>query len=97
MIIELKKFGNLLTSRQLGKEALAALISQLPKNNDEEIIVDFSDITTFSPSWGDEFLSPLQAKYQNNLSLKNISNPSVKATIEILEETNEIKFQIKKD
>lgn len=93
MLIELKKFGNLLTSRQLGKEALAALNSQLPKENTEKIIIDFLDITTFSPSWGDEFLSPLQQKFQNNLFLKNTSNPSVKATIEILEETNQVKFQ----
>ncbi|PIT95111.1 hypothetical protein COT98_01175 [Candidatus Falkowbacteria bacterium CG10_big_fil_rev_8_21_14_0_10_39_9] len=93
MTIELKKFGNLLTSRQLGKESLAALLSQLPKDDNEKVIIDFLDITTFSPSWGDEFLSPLQQKYQNNLLLKNVSNPSVKATIEILEETNQIKFQ----
>jgi hypothetical protein len=94
MLIELKKFGNLLTSRQLGKESLAALSPQLPEENTEKIIVDFSEITTFSPSWGDEFLSPLQQKYQNNLFLKNASNPSVKATIEILEETNQVKFQV---
>lgn len=92
MLIELKKFGNLLSSRQLGKEALAALTPQLPKTNAEKIMIDFSGVTTFSPSWGDEFLSPLQQKYQDNLSLKNTSNPSVKATIEILEETNQIKF-----
>jgi len=94
MLIELKKFGNLLTSRQLGKESLGALSPQLPKENAEKIIIDFLDVTTFSPSWGDEFLSPLQQKYQNNLFLKNTSNPSVKATIEILEETNQIKFQV---
>lgn len=94
MNIELKKFGNLLTSRQLGKESLAAISPQLPKSNNEKIVIDFLDITTFSPSWGDEFLSPLQQKYQNNLFLKNADNPSVKATIEILEETNQIKFQI---
>lgn len=94
MIIELKKFGNLLTSRQLGKEALAAISPQLPKDKDEKIIVDFLDVTTFSPSWGDEFLSPLQQKYQNNLFLKNTSNASVGATIEILEETNQVKFQV---
>lgn len=94
MLIELRKFGNLLTSRQLGKEALAALSSQLPKGDNEKVIIDFLDITTFSPSWGDEFLSPLQQKYQNNLLLKNASNPSVKATIEILEETNQVKFQV---
>lgn len=94
MLIELKKFGNLLTSRQIGKEALAAIASQLPSENTEKIIVDFLDVTTFSPSWGDEFLSPLQQKYQTNLFLKNTSNPSVKATIEILEETNNVKFQV---
>lgn len=93
MNIELKKFGNLLTSRQLGKESLAAISPQLPKLNNEKVIIDFLDITTFSPSWGDEFLSPLQQKYQNNLFLKNTNNPSVKATIEILEETNQVKFQ----
>ena len=94
MLIELKKFGNLLTSRQLGKEALAAITPQLPKENSAEITVDFLEVTTFSPSWGDEFLSPLQQKYQNNLFLKNTGNPSVKATIEILEETNNVKFQM---
>lgn len=94
MIIELKKFGNLLISRQLGKEALGAISPQLPKGQDEKIIIDFLEVSTFSPSWGDEFLSPLQQKYQHNLILKNVSNPSVKATIEILEETNEVKFEI---
>lgn len=94
MNIELKKFGNLLTSRQLGKESLAAISPQLPKSNNEKIVIDFLDVTTFSPSWGDEFLSPLQQKYQDNLFLKNTDNPSVKATIEILEETNQIKFQV---
>jgi hypothetical protein len=92
MNIELKKFGNLLISRQLGKEALAAIRPQLPKENNEKVIVDFSEISTFSPSWGDEFLSPLQEKYQNNLLLINTSNGSVKASIEILEETNKVKF-----
>jgi hypothetical protein len=94
MNIELKKFGNLLTSRQSGKESLAAISPQLPKSNNEKIVIDFLDVTTFSPSWGDEFLSPLQQKYQDNLFLKNTDNPSVKATIEILEETNQIKFQV---
>lgn len=94
MLIELKKFGNLLISRQLGKESLAALAPQLPKENTEKIIVDFLEVTTFSPSWGDEFLSPLHQKYQNNLFLKNTNNPSVKATIEILEETNQVEFQL---
>ncbi len=92
MLIELKKFGDLLISRQLGKEALAAIRSRLPKNNTEKIIIDFLGVNTFSPSWGDEFLSPLQKEYANNFYLKPSYNPSVKATIEILEETNHLKF-----
>lgn len=94
MTIELKKFGTLLTSRQLGKEALAAINPQLPINNTEKIIIDFTEVSTFSPSWGDEFLSPLLQKYQDNLLLINTVNPSVQATIEILEETNKVKFQV---
>lgn len=94
MLIELKKFGTLLTSRQLGKEALAAINSQLPSDSNDTVMVDFADVSTFSPSWGDEFLSPLQHKYQDNLLLINTENPSVQATIEILEETNKVKFQV---
>lgn len=95
MIIELKKFGTTLTSRQAGKEALLAfqpLLKTISKN--EIIIIDFSGVNTFSPSWGDEFLTPLLSKYGETIRLKNIDNPSVKATLEILEETNEIKFKI---
>ena len=58
MIIDIKKFGAILTSRQLGKEALAAY---LPNFNsifkEENIYINFDDIDVFSPSWGDEFLT----------------------------------------
>jgi hypothetical protein len=94
MLIKLKKFDNLLNSRQLGKEALAAISPQLPKNNTENLIIDFEGVSTFTPSWGDEFLSPLQERYKNKLFLQNTSNPSAKASLEILEETNNIKFKI---
>jgi hypothetical protein len=94
MIIELKKFGNLLASRQAGKEALAAILPLLPKTKQEKIVVDFLGVTTFSPSWGDEFLSPLHKKYQANLFFKNTDNPSVKTTIATLEEINEMKFHM---
>ncbi|HAT74256.1 MAG: hypothetical protein US30_C0012G0053 [Candidatus Moranbacteria bacterium GW2011_GWF2_36_839] len=97
MIIELKKFGTTLTSRQSGKEALLAfrpILNLVPAN--EKIEIDFSGVNTFTPSWGDEFLTSLQNEYRERFFLKESFNLSVKATIEILEETNEIKFQIKK-
>lgn len=97
MIIELKKFGTTLISRQTGKEAFAAFQSSL-KNipEQEDITVDFEGVITFSPSWGDEFLTPLVKIYGNRFKLIHTENPSVQTTIEILEKSNNIKFNVTK-
>lgn len=95
MIIELKKFGTTLISRQAGKEAFLAFQPALKDVKDDEIVeVDFDGVLTFSPSWGDEFLTPLLNKYGARLFLKNTSNPSVKATIEILQKSTNKNFNI---
>lgn len=97
MRIELKKFGTILTSRQAGKEAFAAFKPTLTEVKKEEIVeVDFDGVSTFSPSWGDEFLRPLHALYTNRLFLKTTANLSVLMTLELLEETLKITFQKKK-
>ncbi|MBU1015315.1 DUF4325 domain-containing protein [Patescibacteria group bacterium] len=86
MLIELKKFGTTLVSRQTGREAWAAFQPALhalsPK---EKLEVSFDDILTFSPSWADEFLTPLQKEFGRRVVLRETSNPSVKATLDILE------------
>lgn len=94
MNIELKKFGTVLTSRQAGKEALSAFTPTLNEVKDnQDIIVDFDGVTTFSPSWGDEFLRPLYEKFGKRLVLKVTDNLSVKLSLEILEESNGIVFR----
>jgi len=95
MIIRLKKFGTTLVSRQAGKEAYSAFqptLKTLVEN--ENLEVDFEGVITFTPSWGDEFLTPLQAKHGASLSLRNTENPSVQATIKLLEEIGHIKFNV---
>ena len=93
MKIEIKKFGTLLTSRQSGKEALAAFEPSLKDiSKDEEVLIDFDGTMTFSPSWGDEFLTPLAKRYGDRFKLMKTDNPSVVATIETLEEANNFKF-----
>lgn len=93
MIIYIKKFGDILLSRPLGKEALAAFSPNFNNiSNEEKIFIDFDGISTFCPSWGDEFLTALYRKFGDRLVLKKSSNASVKATLKILEETNNIKF-----
>ncbi len=97
MIIELKKIGTTLISRQTGKEAFLAIQPVLKNSKRGEIIeVDFKGVSTFSPSWGDEFLTPLLNKYGKKLILKNTNNPSVKITLEILQESLNKKFDIEK-
>jgi len=95
MKIELKKFGTTLISRQNGREAFAAFQPQLTAlGENENLELDFEGVITFSPSWGDEFLSPLSKKYDTRLILMNTSNLSVKATLELLEKINQMTFKI---
>ncbi len=94
MKIELKKFGTTLISRQNGREAFAAFQPQIDAlGENENLELDFGGVITFSPSWGDEFLSPLLKKYNTRLVLVNTNNPSVKATLELLEKINQKLFK----
>ena len=94
MTIQMTKFGSVLTSRQAGKEAYAAFLPTLAAlNKTEEILVEFAGLSTFSPSWGDEFLTPLQKNFGDRVMLKKTSNPSVLLTITTLERINGLKFK----
>jgi hypothetical protein len=85
MIIEIKKFGTTLVSRPAGKEAWLAFQPVLKQVSlDEKIIVDFDSVAVLTPSWADEFLTPLESEYKERVELHNINNPSVQATLAIL-------------
>ena len=85
-------------SRQNGREAFAAFQPQLTAlGENENLELDFEGVITFSPSWGDEFLSPLLKKYDSRLILINTGNPSVKATLELLEKINQKPFTISRN
>lgn len=95
MRIHLNKFGTTLTSRQLGKEAFLAFQSNLKDIKlDEKVEIDFEGVITFTPSWGDEFLTPLFNQRRDNLLLLNTENPSVQATLDILEKIGGIKYMV---
>ncbi len=95
MIIYVKKFGDILLSRPSGKESLMAFSHNFNNISEaEKIYVNFEEIDVFSPSWGDEFLTALYRKFGNRLILKKSSNASVNASVEMLEEANNIKFNI---
>lgn len=85
MLIQLKKFGTTLSSRPSGKEAFLAFkptLNELKKG--EQIDIDFEGVIVLGPSWADEFLTPIFEQYKNNINLLNTDNPSVKATLDML-------------
>ncbi|OGM74974.1 hypothetical protein A2382_04590 [Candidatus Woesebacteria bacterium RIFOXYB1_FULL_38_16] len=86
MIIELKKFGTTLVSRPSGKEAWLAFQPNLKDvTDDKDVIVDFADVLVLTPSWTDEFLTPLYDRFKDRVRLTNTDNASVRATLEILD------------
>jgi len=96
MRIELKKFGTTLISRQAGAEAFKAFQSTLQNMKmDEGLEIDFSGVLTFSPSWGDEFLSPLLDQFGDNLVLLASDNLSVQATLKLLQKIKKRSFVIR--
>lgn len=97
MQLKLEKFGTTLISRELGSEALKAFQPKFQElGAGEELETDFSGVLTLSPSWADEFLTPLQAKLGERLVLLPSDNLSVQATLKILQEANGISFNFKK-
>ena len=85
MRILIRKFGTTLVSRPTGKEAYLAFQPTLQSlNSDETIIVDFDRVTVLTPSWADEFLTPLIRKYKSRVELVNTNNLSVIETLKIL-------------
>ena len=94
-MIHINKFGSVLTSRQAGKEAYSAFLPSLNElSADGKIIADFEGVSTFTPSWGDEFLTPILKRFGARLELINTNNPSVRLTVETLETVHNIKFTI---
>lgn len=91
MRLQLKKFGAVLTSRPAGKEAyFSARAYLLPKDKKEKVEMDFAGVQVLSPSWADEFITPLRKEFGDNLILLPSDNSSVKASLEILKEQHSV-------
>ena len=96
MKLQLEKFGKTLISRELGSEALKAFQVTLRElSKEENLEIDFSGVLTLSPSWADEFLSPLLTELGDRLVLLPSDNLSVHATLKILAEVNKRPFKMK--
>jgi len=86
MKIELKKFGEILTSRPAGREAWLATRAYMlgSKKPGEKIEVDFEGVKVLTPSWADEFISSLAKEYPGQIILLPSENASVNACLEFV-------------
>ena len=88
MKIHVDKFGKVLISRPAGREAaLAALAYSIPKDGNEGIDLDFSNVDVLTPSWMDEFLQTLASRLPaERIHVIEGENASVKMTMETIRE-----------
>jgi len=63
MKVEIRKFGEILTSRPAGREAGLTIKAYFKPQPGERIELDFSGILAMSPSWLDEVLTALRDEY----------------------------------
>ena len=87
MVITINNFGDILLSRPAGREAFlmakAYVFKEIQENDD--IILDFGGIKVLAPSWADEFITGIKKEYTNRVQYVNTENPSVKATLKVVD------------
>lgn len=87
MILEVKKFGDVLSSRSAGREAALVTLSYLARDkNDLVLEIDFTDILVMTPSWLSEFVQTIQEKSELEVKFMESSNPSVVSSLEIIQD-----------
>ena len=82
MIIELSQFGTILTSRPAGREAYLATKAYLLPKKPDKMEIDYSGVKVMTPSWLDEFRTPLVNEYgkENIVDLPS-NNGTVSASL----------------
>ena len=66
MRVEIKKFGEILTSRPAGHEAGLAIKAYSKPEAGDQIELDFAGVLAIGPSWLDEVLIVLREAYGND-------------------------------
>lgn len=83
MTIDMRKIGTVLDSRPAGREALLALRPRLKDAAD--LIIDFAGVNVLTPSFADEFVTPLTEEFTGRIALQHTrENITVEKTLEFL-------------
>ena len=86
MKIEIKKFGEILTSRPAGREAGLQIKAYSKPEPGDRLELDFSGILAIGPSWLDEVLTILREAYgKERVICLPSENASVRESLKIIE------------
>ena len=86
MKIEVKKFGDILTSRPAGREAGLAIKAYFKPEPGDRIELDFNGVLAMGPSWLDEVLTVLRNEYgKERVICLPSENASVVESLRIIE------------
>ncbi len=87
MKIEVKKFGEILTSRPAGRDAGLAMKAYFKPQSNELLELDFAGVLAMGPSWLDEVLTVLKEAYgKDKIICLPSDNPSVVESLRMIEQ-----------
>ncbi len=87
MRIQLKQYGEILTSRPAGREAALAMKAYLRPASEDAIELDFDGVVSVGPSWLDEVLSALRRDYgRERVVILPTTNASVLECLKVIDE-----------
>lgn len=84
MKIQVKRFGDILSSRPEMREAALILLANELRGYDRKIEIDFEDVLVMTPSWLGEFINTLRPQI-SEISFLHTENASVSESIKIIE------------
>ena len=90
MKIEVRKFGEILTSRPAGREAGLAMKAYFKPPPGDRLELDFAGVLAVGPSWLDEVLTVLRSEYgQERVICLPSENASVIESLRSIEQQHE--------
>lgn len=90
-VIEMKKYGIVLTGREFGIDVMKNLIREI--NNKDEILLDFKGVASVGSSFADEVLVPVANLRNGKVKIKNLSTPVRSCLVDVARD-NSISLEI---
>lgn len=90
-IIEMKKYGIVLTGREFGSDVMKTLLNEI--GDKDNVVLDFKGVASVGSSFADEVLAPVAKLKNGNARVRNLSIP-VRSCLVAVAKDNSIMLEI---